>query len=273
MVVFPVSATPLLSQYFSKSVAFICSPLSLFFSSYTPLLSQSHFHFIVTICLSIALSPLRSICRTPLCIAAVFSSSLSVLTSFLLFLSLPSSHRQLLRAEASICSMFAGNGPLVCCVQGNKTNQAGSPSAMSANRDNFLWFGEQRRFRNSGHVAQSSTDKWSSLSDAIKWIYVQKGQGLLRLNRLPKISINRTQMLVKSLRLQSSLYLYLPFLTLHLHDTPCKLEQNRFTAELKILLAWTVNTLATWMFTYFTYKTAWRQMDGWQTCVVDLQAC
>lgn len=30
MVVFPANATPLLSQYFYKSVAFMCSPLSLF---------------------------------------------------------------------------------------------------------------------------------------------------------------------------------------------------------------------------------------------------
>lgn len=39
-----------------------------------------------------------------------------------------SSHRQssLSAAAASFCSLFAANGPLVCCVQGNKSHQAGT---------------------------------------------------------------------------------------------------------------------------------------------------
>lgn len=64
--------------------------------------------------------------------ATVVSLSLCVLTSPPLSLSLPppSSRRQTsLAAAASICSLFAANGPLVCCAQHHKSHQAGAQAA------------------------------------------------------------------------------------------------------------------------------------------------
>lgn len=58
------------------------------------------------------------------------SLPLSVFASLVDFLSPPSSHRQTsLAAAASICSLFAANGPLVCCVQHHKSHQAGTQAA------------------------------------------------------------------------------------------------------------------------------------------------
>lgn len=63
------------------SLFYICS---LSFSSHSPLLSQSLFLLIVTICLSFSLSSLHSICRPPL-----FPSLSPLSLSLHLFLALP----------------------------------------------------------------------------------------------------------------------------------------------------------------------------------------
>lgn len=101
-----------------------------FFSSHSSLLSLSPLPLIVTISVSCSHPFTPSAIPLPfsLCCFSVFSLSLSVFTSFLVFLYPPSFHRQssLAAAAASFSSLFAAIGPLACCVQGNKSHQAGT---------------------------------------------------------------------------------------------------------------------------------------------------
>lgn len=101
------------------------SPFLLPLSTSVSVTSSAYCHHL---CLSFSLSPLHSICHpSPFQSVLFLCFSLSVFTSFLVLLSPPSSHRQSsLAAAASFCSLFAANGPLVCCVQGNKSHQAGT---------------------------------------------------------------------------------------------------------------------------------------------------
>ncbi len=101
-----------------------------FFSSHSSLLSLSPLPLIVTISVSCSHPFTPSAIPLPfsLCCFSVFLS-LSVFTSFLVFLYPPSFHRQsslAAAAAASFSSLFAAIGPLACCVQGNKSHQAGT---------------------------------------------------------------------------------------------------------------------------------------------------
>lgn len=78
--------------------------------------------------MSLALTPSLHL-PSPSLLVCVVSLSLS-LSSPLFWSSCLSLllHRQssLAAAAASFCPLFAANGPLVCCVQGNKSHQAGT---------------------------------------------------------------------------------------------------------------------------------------------------
>lgn len=97
-------------------------------SSHSPLVSLSLLPLIVTMSVSRShpFTPSATPSFLSICVVSLFPSL--IFTSFSgLPLSVPSSHRQSsLAAAASFCSQFAANGPLVYCVEGNKSHQAGS---------------------------------------------------------------------------------------------------------------------------------------------------
>lgn len=119
-----------LAQSCCPSLSFFCfCPLR--FHSHSPLLSMSLLPLIVTISVSRSHSHPFSPSAFPLSFSMCYFSVsllLSLSSAFLCSSSvyLLLTDRQCSLAAASFCSLFAANGSLACCVQGNKSHQAGT---------------------------------------------------------------------------------------------------------------------------------------------------